>query len=353
MAQDTPKPINLTQTAWVARGVIKYGGITLALIMVGRIFWGAVYGYWKALHPAPPPPPTIGFGVLPKITFPTQIEKPDSYKIEIAPSKVPNIPNRMKVFFKPISKPSLNAAKEAKVIAANLGYVFEPQILSDRTYRWTRLSPYPSTLEMDIVTGHFTLKTNWANNYEIFDLNVPIDQTRAEKQLKSMLQKQVKLPEDMATASATITYLKASGGEFIEADSQSDSDAYRINLNRINIDNQIKNLTPDPQKGIISAVFTGLTLLELEYNYQPIDYLVSETYPLRSIQNAWKILSAGEGYVAAKGRLNQAVIRNIYLAYYDGFTQQQYHMPIYVFEGDDGFLGYVEAIDPKFLGVGK
>ena len=44
-----------------------------------------------------------------------------------------------------------------------------------------------------------------------------------------------------------------------------------------------------------------------------------------------------------------AVIRRVYLGYYDDFEEQEYLQPIIVFEGDDGFLGYVHALDQTYV----
>ena len=43
--------------------------------------------------------------------------------------------------------------------------------------------------------------------------------------------------------------------------------------------------------------------------------------------------------------VKQAVVRNVSLAYYDSVIPQNYLQPIYVFEGDGNFIGYVSAID--------
>ena len=71
---------NLTSANYVGRLFVKYGLAFLVFLMVGRVLLNAFVTYWKATHPAPPPPPTVGFGVLPNIKFPSQTEsdKPQS-----------------------------------------------------------------------------------------------------------------------------------------------------------------------------------------------------------------------------------------------------------------------------------
>jgi hypothetical protein len=38
----------------------------------------------------------------------------------------------------------------------------------------------------------------------------------------------------------------------------------------------------------------------------------------------------------------------VFLGYYDDFAEQEYLQPIYVFVGDDNFLGYVSAIEAGY-----
>jgi hypothetical protein len=89
----------------------------------------------------------------------------------------------------------------------------------------------------------------------------------------------------------------------------------------------------------------------MENNYRPVDYLQMHTYPLRSVTAAWQQLQSGLGYVAQKGRHDVAVIRDVSLGYYDDYTDGEYLQPIYVFQGDGGFIGFVPAVDVKWLGV--
>jgi hypothetical protein len=112
--------------------------------------------------------------------------------------------------------------------------------------------------------------------------------------------------------------------------------------------------TPEGYKGIAHGIVAGglgrnESVVHFEFNYQPVDYSQVHTYPLRTTDSAWRILQAGEGFIAKKGTQDAAIIRQVYLGYFDSYEEQSYLQPIYVFEGDGGFLGYVPALDPKFI----
>jgi hypothetical protein len=357
MAQTTTTGPTLTDITYIGRQVVKYGSIALVVLIVGRTLLTAFIAYWKAAHPPPPPPPTVGFGLLPSIQFPLSEEgSPSSYTLETATGTLPGFGDRAKVFFMPKSSLSLLSDERAKEIASEYGFVFAPEVLDSRKYRWTKSQPLVSTLEVDIQSLEFSLKTDYLSRPELLSSKDLPDGTEALELVKSMIESADLMSEDLATASGEVVYLKALGAELGEAASFSDADYVQVDLNRTPIDDKWRMYSPEGYKGSISAVVSGNfsgneSVVQLEYRYHPVDYSVVHTYPLRTTDSAWRLLQSGEGYIAQKGTSDQAVIRNVTLGYFDTFEEQPYLQPIYVFEGDGGFLGFVPAIDPKYVQV--
>lgn len=348
---------NLTNVTYLGRQFVKYGLSTIVVLIIGRLAVNGFIAYWKATHPAPPPPPTVGFGILPAIKFPSQTEtdKPTSYTLETATGTTPDFGDRAKVYFMPKTPASLLADQNAKAKAARLDYVFEPEVLGNELYRWNKSQPLLSTLEMNIRTYNFTVTSNYLSLPELLvNIQVPTG-FDAVNTVKNFLKRAELLPEDVATASGEVVYLKSLGGELAPAVSQSDADFIQIDLNRNPIDGKLRMFTPEGYVGSINAIITGFyqshnSIVEINYNYHPIDYSQFHTYPLRTSQSAWKLLQGGEGYIASKGKDENAVIRSVQLGYFDSFDEQEYLQPIYVFENSDtGFVGYVPAIDQKFI----
>ncbi len=354
MATTTNTGPNLTLVAYLGRQTVKFGALAIVILIVGRTFFTAFVAYWKATHPEPPPPPTMGFGLLPAIAFPSQLstDKPASYTLETADGTTPNFGDRAKVFFMPKSSPSLLADQEARKRAADLGFVFEPEVLDGTTYRWSKAKPLESSLEMDIQTRHFSFTTDYLSRPELIRQAPVPDKVEAVAEVKSFLTRAQLLPADVATVSGEVSFLKVIGGELEPAVAFSDADFVRVQLKRNPIDGEWEMYTPAGQKSTIEAIVTGVfknidAVVDLQYQYQAVDYSQSETYPLRTTQSAWKLLQAGEAYVASKGESDQAIIRDVYLGYFDSFEEQEYLQPVYVFEGDDGFVAYVPALDPR------
>ena len=352
-----PAGPTLTNVTFMGRQFIKFGLIALVVLMVGRITINGFIAYWKATHPEPPPPPTVGFGKLPPISFPSQTEndKPTSYKLETANGTTPDFGDRAKVFFMPNASASLLADQNAKSVAAKLDYVFDPETISNEIYRWNKSQPLLATLEMNIRTNNFSITTNYLSLPEILvNTQVPTG-FDAIGQVKTTLDRAGLLPPDVATASGEIVYLKSLGGELAPAVSQSDADFIQVDLNRNPVDGQFRMYTEEGYTGTVNAILSGSfdsrdSIVELHYRYHEVNYDQIHTYPLRPSRTAWQLLQAGEGYIANKGTEENAVIRSVTLGYYDSFEEQEYLQPVYIFENPEtGFLGYIPALDQNYI----
>ncbi|MDH5533723.1 MAG: hypothetical protein OEX81_04845, partial [Candidatus Pacebacteria bacterium] len=118
------KGATLTEITYLGRLFVKFGSAFLVLLMVGRVTLNTTISIWKALHPEPPPPPTVGFGTLPALRFPQRvdIDMPDTYVLETANASFPDFGDRAKVFFMPQSSLGLLDDEDAKQIAATYDY---------------------------------------------------------------------------------------------------------------------------------------------------------------------------------------------------------------------------------------
>jgi hypothetical protein len=296
---------------------------------------------------------------LPKPLFPEKktSDLPRSYQLETANGALPRFPDRAKVFLIPKQNLTLLADQRVKEIAANLGFAFEPVPLSERRYRWTKSSPIDASLEIDLQSNRFVWDTGMLSQPELDHKKRLIQEDGAGDFVKQLVVTAVRtLPDDVATASATVRYEKVLGGQVSDAVSYSDADLLRVDVQRVPVDDRYPVYGPDGQSGaysaLLSGAFTGFeSVVHMENNYRPVDYLQMHTYPLRSVTAAWQQLQSGLGYVAQKGRHDVAVIRDVSLGYYDDYTDGEYLQPIYVFQGDGGFIGFVPAVDVKWLGV--
>jgi hypothetical protein len=355
MAAQSTGP-TLTNITYLGRQAVKFGAIGIVVMIVGRTVLMTSIAVWKSLNPEPPPPPTVGFGLLPAQRFPQQLasERPTTYSLETPSGTLPTFGDRAKVFFMPKSTLGLFADEDAREIAADYGFVFEPEVISSRIYRWTKSQPLDTTLQVDIQTKQLQLTTNYLSRPDLIGQGDLPDDFTAVDEVKTFLRKANLLASDIATVSGETTYLRTAGTELVEAVSFSDADFVQVDLQRTPIDNFFQFYTPKGTEGIVSAIVTGAldsseSIVQLYYNYQPVEYDQVHTYPLRSTQEAWQVLQSGGGYIASGEGVETALIRRVFLGYYDDFEEQSYLQPIFVFQGDDGFLGYVPALDQRYV----
>ncbi len=356
MPTTTDTGFTLTQATIIGRQAVKFAVIGIVVLIVGRTLLTAAINFYVAMNPPPPPPPTVGFGILPAITFPatSQASSVTSYRLETPTGRLPAFGDRAKVFLMTKTRLGLLSDQKAKQIAAQYDFVFAPEVLDSTTYRWTKSQPLESTLQIDLNTFYLTMSTDYLSRPELLSRGELPSQVEAVSRVKAMLGAGGLLPADTATASADVTYLKALGGDLQPAVSFSDADYIEVDITRTPIDLKYRMYTPEGYKGTIHAIVAkGLqqneSIVKLELHHQEADYTQVHTYPLRPVDTAWRMLQAGQGYVVSSGGAATATIRTVSMGYYDSFDQQSYLQPIYVFEGDGGFLAYVPALDQTYI----
>jgi hypothetical protein len=311
--------------------------------------------YLKVAKPSPPPPPTVAFGKLPQIVFPEKLHPELTLRLETPTGGTPNLGDRAAVLLMPQPRPKFSALDEAKATAGRLNFRNTPTEITERRYRWESSEFLPSTLEMDIINGSFILKRNWQADPTILsDKQLP-GKEQVEAETKNWL-RQVRLDDETIIQSKMeITYLTFQSGQYVKAVSLSEADFVQVNLHRPDI-NQLPALAEDPTKGIVQLIFSGSNeaekrIVQAEFNYFPVNQDQSATYPIKTAGQAWRELQTRQGYIASIGNNpeNIIAIRRIYLAYFDSRNPQGFLMPIIVFEGDNGFYGYVEAVTDDWL----
>lgn len=349
----------LTKTAYWTRKIVKFGTIALVAFIILRVTFKIGSNIWRQLHPPPPPPPTVSFGKLPKLVFPEENLPADraklTYKLETIQGGLPKLPDVGKVYFMPQRGPNLLALERANALAQKMGFRDQPEALNDTLYRWVSQTTPPTTLEMDINTLNFHLFYDYKEDQEVLtSKNLPNNQQAAQES-KNFLVSNGLLPEDLANGTAEFTYLQLGTPELLPVTSFSEAEFIRVNLFRANLD-ELKILPPNPKKSLISFLFSGSRtpgkrIVEINYNYSPLEKEIFGTYPLKPINQAWNEFQGGQGFIANLGQNEngQIIIRQVYLAFYDSEKPQHYLQPIYAFEGDRNFFAYVPAVDLKWM----
>lgn len=345
----------LSETASYTKKIIKFGIIAFLSFLILRLTFQVVKQVWQKYHPAPPAPATVSFGKLAKIQFPqNNLATPQEYVLETPNGQLPTLALQAKVYLNPYQQPSFLAFDRAKEKASQLGFVAEPVAISSQVYRWNKNTVFPTTLEIDIFSGIFSLTSDWQSDQSILKEKALMNKDTAILEAKSILKSLGILENDLAEGKGEASFLSYSGGKMITAPSLSEADFIKVEIFRKDIE-EMPVLTADPQKGIASFIFSGSTntakkIIEAKINYFPVNYESWATYPLKSSSQAWEELKQGQAFITSFTNTNPKVtIRRIYLGYFDSEEPQDYLQPVIIFEGDQNFQALLPALTAQWL----
>lgn len=344
----------LTETAFYSRLTIKYGIFFLIFLVLARISWQIGFGVYRHFFPEPPPPPTVSFGKLPELLFPSQESLAKfSYTLELPEGALPQTSTVLSIFAMPRPQASLVGLDEARKTAKKLGFSHSEEPLSSTIYRF-RKEDVPSYIEINIITGAFSINYDLTGGEESVSNRPPTAQVAAA-QVRSFLSPANLFPEDFNEGKTNSLFLKNQDGQLIPALSLSDANFVRTDFTRANFNN-LPVTTPNPERGNVWFLVSGSKssnrqIIAGEYHYFPVDQEKSATYPLKTAQTAFDELNNGQGFVVLPGNNKDRVtIRRAYLAYYDADEPQEFFQPVFVFEGDNGFIAYVPAVTEDYYG---
>jgi hypothetical protein len=158
---------------------------------------------------------------------------------------------------------------------------------------------------------------------------------------------------DFDPEKSVFKYLKIVNGRLTIADSQNDAQFTRLDLMQKNIDNDYGIYYPGLTESTMYFIFRSEgspRMVDASFAHFIQDLEVSSTYPIKTPLEAYQDLEDGNAYVFNENEGSDPVdITDVKLGYYAGAENQQYLLPIYVFEGKN-FTGYVQAITNSSIG---
>lgn len=350
---------SLTETAYVTRRAINWGILAIGLYVVARILWTILVSFWLIVFPPKPPPPDHAFQKLPALNFPAPVASPAGqiqFTLETISGGLPKFAsNSAVVYFMPKDPANLLAITKTQDFAKRLDFDPTPFQETRTVYRFQDLQFPLRKLQYDIVSNNFVLRYAYEQDTGLFTEGTIRDQNKAIADALDFLRNNQILKTDFENGHKKVINQRLVGFLLIPTDNLSTTDAMQVNFFRGSI-NSLAVVTPNPDEGQIQILLSGSRtakkkILEVIYTYWPVDLQTAATYSLKSVESAWQELINGGGYIA-KYPVNgeaTAVIRNVYLAYYDSFEPQTYLQPVYVFTGDYDFTAYVHAINPEWV----
>jgi hypothetical protein len=340
----------LTEISSVSRKIIKYGSITIIVLSLMPVVLRVGKMIYARLNPPPVPPPTVQFGKLPLLQFPSTNDPWPEFKLETIEGRLPTFPDRAKVYLVGVNKSRLLLLDRTIPKAKNMGFSDYPLELNDQSYRFVNQKT-KAEIQLNLVYGTMTYLYDWTKDKDIYySHSMPRDKT-AINQAVQFFARIIDLPSDLSVDNSKVHYYIATGSAMMPTDSYYDANMTRVDLFR-NDKDKMKIMTAGVDTSPISVVLSGRggdkDALQANFYYSQVFDKDFATYPLRSIDQAWKELLEQKAYIARKS-VSKVIIRRVSMAYYESMAPQLFMQPIYVFEGDGGFTAYVQAVDGSYL----
>jgi hypothetical protein len=346
----------LSFTSYYIRKGIKIGTIVILSFIILKTGYSVFSSYWRKLHPPPEPPPDTAYGKLPAVGFPFQKQpKPVSFLLETVEGGLPtNLPDKAKVYY--ISKLGGRFAKldESKNIAQKLDLNANGEKITENTYLFKN-SATRTQLEINVLTQNFTYSYDYIHDQTLINPPPLPSKDQAVVIADSFLSRINKLTEELKQGTNDISYWRIKGEKLIPAISASEADFIEVKLFRKKIEDEYQIMPPTYPESLVSFLITskdiqGKQVVEAKFINFEVDREEFAEYPLLPIEEAWEKVKNGDYFLSSYDGNNKenVKIRNIYLAYFDPYQSTHFLQPIYVFEGDNNFVGYYPAIPPEW-----
>lgn len=327
--------MTLTQAASLTRKIFFFSIFIIVSSIVGFIGYKI---YTISQQPAkinPSEQIDTRFGILPNLDFSKTATSSGalSYSLNL-PQGLPELKKVAKVFF--IPKPvGILSSQDADNLAQKFGF-------SNLSEKKENIYSYTESLKsqvIDLDSANFIYQKEATASA----LNPIVDNdSKLTDDFKNFLSSKINLTTEFKNAKSKINRL--------------DSTRVQISLLPNDLD-QFPLITPYFNRSFITGTVTKSArdldnYLFLQYFYYPIDTATFSVYPLKTSNEGFQVLQAGEGAVLIKPNRLQVSITSVYLAYYQPENYTPYLQPVIVFEGPE-FVAVVPAVNSQYLNSTK
>ncbi|MBU2632630.1 hypothetical protein KKG52_02835 [Patescibacteria group bacterium] len=349
--------LSLSNIALETRLIIKWGGISLgAIIFLVVLFQIGIFTK-NAFFPKEPDPPTVSFGKLPKINFPKNTSDENfTYQLDTTTGKLPDFPDRLDVFEIEKPEPDLLAVEKAQEKMSSIRIYSKGFQVDSRTFNWKdEGSSMGKTINYDIFSHNFQLKSNYQSDPEVLSANGLFEEQVAINTARDMIYSLAikdEKEEGVIFPKTKTNLYSIRNGTLFPATSISNTQVIEVFFFHNNV-GETPIFYSNPKKTtmhfLVSGGQGGSQVVEASFFYQKASS-TSATYPIKTADELFNELKKGNGYISSYDGQGQDIkIKNIFLAYYMSEEEQNYLIPIVVFEGNNDFYAYLSAVKDEWL----
>lgn len=331
--------------------ILRWLGISLFIIflfLLGARFLAFIKDVFT-----PPPPPQASFGKLPGVYFPNQQKENIIYSLNTLSGFLPNFSDRAKVYKISTNPPTLLALNKTREKAFKVGFTANETRIAGDVYQWTnRESPLQEKLTINIFSSDFTLSSAYLTASDLQTLGSSEEKNNAIEIAQSFLMQMSLFTDDLDSQKTKATSYSIEKSALIPTSKFSDAKIVRVDF----FQKDLEKMPIYYEKGAGSTInfLVGkenneLEVVDARYFHKNISEDFS-TYAIKSASLAFSELKDGKGYIASKDpHIVEVTIKKVTLGYYAGEMQQEFLMPIVIFEGDNDFVAYVSAVKDEWI----
>jgi len=381
--------MTLHNTAVLIRraGIGSFVGIVSILLIVILVRVGI--SIKNSLYPPIKDPPTQTFGVLSPIQFPKSVvDNNFTYTLRTLSGELPtDFPDRLSVFPIVKNQPNFLNLDRVKKNVASIGFVSQDGTvlpdtpLTNPFYEWNEQKDFYRKIIFNINSFDFKMTSSYLSSLTVLSAKFISNEQDAINVALYFLNLMGLTPNDIDLTKTTtqdnpahyVTYpelysikSEAQGNILVTADKLSQTQVIRVDLYQRDVEYDMNTgLTEGadqklhlklpilyPQLPYSTMSFwvasgpSGAMVTQAFFTHKNIDLTNADaTYGIKTPEEAFAELEGGKAYIATYwGSDNNIPVTDVYLAYYLTEDTQDYLMPIYVFEGKNGFFAFVSAI---------
>lgn len=344
--------LTLDRVKGIVFKILKWVAIIIVILVIIFIIFRIGSFIKGALFPPAIPPATVEYGNLPTIFFSEGIKKDFTYTIDTLTGDLPVFIDKVNVYKIEVQDPDILAVDKANSKVKSLGFDIGPEQLSETVYRWQSGDSLNKNLVVSVKIPEFNLSSTFLTNPSILGAGSVPTEAEAIILAKNFINALALFPEDINEEKTLTKLLTINNGVIEDATSFSKTKLINVSF----FQNDIDGLPiAYPQAGLSSMSITigsgqrNSEVVDARFFYQKTSD-ESATYPIKSSEEAYEDLKAGNAFVIAhSGGDLDILIKDVYLAYYIEGRQQQFLTPVVVFEGDNGFYAYVSAVRDEWI----
>ncbi len=341
----------LYQATSLTKNILKWGGIGLGVLMVLILLFRGGKLVANSLFPKKPIPPKAAFGKLPAIIFPESVtDQSFTYSLDTVTGSVDSFADRANVYKTIPPVPTLLDLKTTRNYVASAGFNSSETIITDTQYSWRDSQQIDRLLTINIVSKDFTISSNYLNYPDLTPIG-EVDPADAIEKTTEFLKKISLYPMDFDPSKIATQLLTLQGNTLFASTSLSTAQLVRVDLFQNDV-NKFPIMYSHPPYSSMHFLIGGHNsgqILDANFSHQQIGK-ENTAYPIISGETAYTMLKDGKAYIASYyGDNSDITIKSIYLAYFMSDKKQDYLMPIYVFEGKDGFFAYISAVTSDWI----